>query len=134
MRTGSSSPSSPSGALLLTASQDIADPAACSVAEASPLHLPPPALDTFMTRMLRSRISRRVITEQHIALTSQFRERQRAAKGKGREIEGSRKVGVVDVVQPAEVVRQCFELIKARGGPEGTVPLVLEGDVLASFE
>ncbi|KAL8283232.1 hypothetical protein RQP46_006010 [Phenoliferia psychrophenolica] len=112
---------------------------AIGVAEASPLHLPPPALDTFMTRMLRSRISRRVITEQHIALTAQFRERQRRArdlKGKGKAVEEprSKKVGVIDVVKPADVVRQCFELIKARGGPEATVPLVLEGDVRASFE
>ena len=92
-----------------------------------------------MTRMLRSRISRRVITEQHIALTAQFRDRQRRArdsKGKGKAVEEpvSKKVGVIDVVRPADVVRQCFELIKARGGPEATVPFTLEGDVRASFE
>ncbi|KDN46482.1 hypothetical protein K437DRAFT_235251 [Tilletiaria anomala UBC 951] len=32
-------------------------------------HLPPPQLDSFMERMLRSRISRRVLAEQHIALS-----------------------------------------------------------------
>ncbi|KAK4704776.1 hypothetical protein P7C70_g1428, partial [Phenoliferia sp. Uapishka_3] len=103
---------------------------AIGIAESSPLHLPPPALDTFMTRMLRSRISRRVITEQHIALTSQFRERQ-AGIGRGWK-EGGR-VGVVDTVRPADTVRQCVELVRVRGGPEAGVEVRLEGDLEASF-
>lgn len=108
-----------------------------------------------MHRMLRSRISRRVITgklpfffylssvsttiatnpcsslsEQHIALTSQFRERQR--KGTANEVE--RRVGVVDTrLNAAEVARKCAELIAGRGGPEGMVPVVLEGELEATF-
>lgn len=98
------------------------------------MHLPPQQLDMIMTRMLRSRISRRVITEQHIALTSQFRERQRnKGKGKGRA-EDELRVGVVDTkLNAAEVVNKCVELIKGRGGAEGTVPVDLEGDLDASF-
>lgn len=85
-----------------------------------------------MTRMLRSRISRRVITEQHIALTSQFRERQRLGKGVSRIDE--RKVGVVDTkLNAAEVARHCAELLKSRGGVVGTVPVVVEGDTEAVF-
>ncbi|KAM0755579.1 Atypical/PDHK/BCKDK protein kinase [Meredithblackwellia eburnea MCA 4105] len=105
---------------------------AIGVAEASPIHFPPQDLDTFMTRMLRSRISRRVITEQHIALTSQFRARQ-SAKGKGKEVEHDRKVGVVDFVNPREVINHCMELITERGGPEGTVKVNFEGDLDVSF-
>ncbi|ORY39259.1 branched-chain alpha-ketoacid dehydrogenase [Leucosporidium creatinivorum] len=101
---------------------------AIGVSESSPFHLPPQDLDTIMVRMLRSRISRRVITEQHIALTSQFRERQRSLdKGKGREVDEQR-VGIVDTrLKAAEVVRRCEELIRRRGGAEATVPIRLEG-------
>lgn len=87
-----------------------------------------------MVRMLRSRISRRVITEQHIALTSQFRERQRSLdKGKSREVDDQR-VGIVDTrLKAAEVVRRCEELIRRRGGAEATVPIRLEGMLADEF-
>ncbi|GAA6006696.1 hypothetical protein JCM10207_005025 [Rhodosporidiobolus poonsookiae] len=109
---------------------------AIGVSETSPLHLPAAALDRIMLRMLRSRISRRVITEQHIALTSQFRERQR--KGKGRAVdlgeEEESRVGVVDTrLNAADVVRKCGELIKALGGPEGNVPIEIEGNTEQTF-
>lgn len=102
------------------------------MAESSPVVLSPQGLDTFMTRMLRSRISRRVITEQHIALTQQFRERQR--KGKGTPDDEERRVGVVDTrLNAADVVRKCASLLKQRGGPEGTVLVVLEGQLDTTF-
>lgn len=91
-----------------------------------------------MLRMLRSRISRRVITEQHLALTEQFRDRQRKGKGRadaafpGREDET--RVGIVDTkMNAADVVLKCAELIKALGGPESQVPIVIEGATERTF-
>lgn len=92
-----------------------------------------------MLRMLRSRISRRVITEQHLALTEQFRERQRTGnKGKGRAVAQSdvetTRVGIVDTrLNAADVVRKCAELIRALGGPESQVPILIEGATERTF-
>jgi pyruvate dehydrogenase kinase 2/3/4 len=84
-----------------------------------------------MHRMLRSRISRRVITEQHIALTTQFRERQR---DRGKSSSEERRVGVVDTkLNAAEVASKCSQLIRGRGGPEGMVPVILDGELGTSF-
>lgn len=93
--------------------------------------------------MLRSRISRRVITEQHIALTRQFRDRQRRqsegdrGKGKGRAFATAGdedKVGIVDThLNAADVVRRCESLIKRRGGPEADVEVRLEGQLDDTF-
>lgn len=99
---------------------------AIGISESSPLHLRPATLDAFMTRMLRSRISRRVVTSQHIALTTQFRARQ----GKGKALvaqEGmDNMVGVVETKLTAEkVVKRCVEMLRRRGGVE--VPVVMEG-------
>lgn len=91
-----------------------------------------------MTRMLRSRISRRIITEQHISLTSQFRERERKDKGKGKgrdidEVE-ERYVGVVDTkINAKEVLNRCMESMRLRGGPEGLVPVIVEGETETCF-
>ncbi|GAA5892047.1 hypothetical protein JCM6882_005676 [Rhodosporidiobolus microsporus] len=114
---------------------------AIGVSETSPHQLPPAALDRIMLRMLRSRISRRVITEQHIALTHQFRERQRRGTGKGKERaraqdieEEEGRVGVVSTqLNAADVVRKCAELLKTLGGPEGNVPIVIEGETAQTF-
>lgn len=109
---------------------------AIGIAEASPEQLSPLALDNFMTRMLRSRISRRVVTEQHIALTAQFRHRQAKGKGIGGcvEIEDDRRVGVVDTrLVVADVINQCGELLQARGGIEKSVPLEMDGELDTSF-
>lgn len=98
-----------------------------------------------MVRMLRSRISRRVITEQHIALTQQFRERQRrhphdlaaGGKGKGKARHSDTdadKVGIVDThLNAADVVRKCEELIKRMGGIEADVQVRLEGQLDDTF-
>lgn len=106
------------------------------IAEASPTQLPPAALDRIMLRMLRSRISRRVITEQHLALTAQFRERQRKGKSRAAEDrdEDETRVGIVDTkLNAADVVRKCAELIKALGGPESEVPIIIEGATERTF-
>ncbi|GAA5922326.1 protein kinase PKP2 [Sporobolomyces koalae] len=108
---------------------------AIGVSETSPLHLPPAALDRIMLRMLRSRISRRVITEQHIALTQQFRERQQRTHGAPSLLpEEETRVGLVDTkLNAAHVVRKCEQLLRRSKGPEGTVPIVIEGDKDTSF-
>jgi len=99
---------------------------AIGISESSPLHLRPATLDAFMTRMLRSRISRRVVGSQHIALTAQFRARQ----DKGKQLVASdgteNMVGVVETKLTAEkLVRRCVEILKRRGAV--AVPVVIEG-------
>ncbi|GAA5838571.1 hypothetical protein JCM9279_003282 [Rhodotorula babjevae] len=119
---------------------------AIGVSETSPMHLPAAALDRIMLRMLRSRISRRVITEQHIALTQQFRDRQRTAsanaKGKGRasssaavsDADAARHVGIVDTrLNASDVVQLCQGVMKELGGPAAQVPIVIEGHTDQTF-
>jgi len=99
---------------------------AIGISESSPLHLRPATLDAFMTRMLRSRISRRVVTSQHIALTTQFRARQGRGKPAVPYDGMDNMVGVVETKLTAEkVVRRCVEILRRRGGVD--VPVVMEG-------
>lgn len=85
-----------------------------------------------MTRMLRSRISRRIITEQHISLSSQYREREKKPVERSSEVE--RRVGVVDTqINATEIALKCAESMRNRGGPEGSVPFVVEGETGADF-
>jgi pyruvate dehydrogenase kinase 2/3/4 len=53
------------------------------------LNMPPEQLDSFMQRMLSSRISRRVLAEHHIALTEAF-----AGRG-GESADGEPHVGII---------------------------------------
>lgn len=72
---------------------------------ASP-HLPPDQLDAFMRRMLVSRISRRVLAEQHIALSDFF-----AGKNRGSSKE-ERHVGVIYTgLNVEKSVRRCIALL-----------------------
>jgi pyruvate dehydrogenase kinase 2/3/4 len=81
---------------------------------------------------VRSRISRRVITEQHIALTSQFRDRQHNSSLE-RQAEDER-VGVVDTkINAAKVTKRCTDLVKLRGGLEAEIPVIVEGEVEECF-
>lgn len=94
---------------------------AIGVAESPPDVFPAQELDTFMMRMLRSRISRRVVIEQQIALTEQFEARQ------AHRAVDDHKVGVVDTrLDPNETVRKCTELL-SRSEKLGHVPVVVEG-------
>lgn len=88
-----------------------------------------------LSTTVRSRISRRVITEQHIALTSQFRERQHRNEYEGlAPPEEERRVGIVDTrVNAADVARKCAELVKRRGGLEAEVPVIIEGQMEECF-
>lgn len=82
---------------------------------------------------MRSRISRRVITEQHIALTSQFRDRQQYPSSSERQAEDER-VGVVDTkINAAKVTKRCTDLVKLRGGLEAEIPVIVEGEVEECF-
>ncbi|KAK9362835.1 branched-chain alpha-ketoacid dehydrogenase [Lipomyces starkeyi] len=87
-------------------------------------------MDNFMESMLRSRISRRVFTEQHIALTDAFL--------KDPNFKPTEQVGQVFFqCSAADVVRQCDTLARSltQSSHEGIpIPeLVFEGDVNTKF-
>ncbi|KAK9488618.1 branched-chain alpha-ketoacid dehydrogenase [Lipomyces starkeyi] len=87
-------------------------------------------MDIFMESMLRSRISRRVFTEQHIALTDAFL--------KDPNFKPTEQVGQVFFqCSAADVVRQCDMLARSltQSSHEGIpIPeLVFEGDVNTKF-
>ncbi|KEI39360.1 uncharacterized protein L969DRAFT_49217 [Mixia osmundae IAM 14324] len=68
---------------------------------------PASQLDAFMAKMLRSRISRRILTQQHIALSEQY-----ASGSFERGAASDRFVGVVDNrLCPAEVAERCARLV-----------------------
>lgn len=77
--------------------------------------MPPDQLDAFMSRMLVSRISRRVLAEHHIALTDDF------VKGstKGRTGRGaltrnaSTRVGIIQTeLSPKASIERCVDLLR----------------------
>ncbi|PPQ77751.1 hypothetical protein CVT25_011186 [Psilocybe cyanescens] len=69
-------------------------------------HLPPDKLDSFMRRMLISRISRRVLAEHHIALSDTF-------SGRGRETNGEPHVGIIFTgLNVKRSVERCSRLLK----------------------
>ena len=87
---------------------------ALAMAETS-AYLTPAEVDDFMTRMFRSRVARRIMTEQHIALTAQFRARKQSADrrsiGYGYS-QRERYVGIVDsMLSPGAVVQSCADLL-----------------------
>ncbi|KAK9247602.1 branched-chain alpha-ketoacid dehydrogenase kinase [Lipomyces tetrasporus] len=87
-------------------------------------------MDSFMESMLRSRISRRVLTEQHIALTDAFL--------KDPTFKPSDQVGQVFFqCSAADVVRQCDALARSltqSSYEDIPIPeLVFEGDVSTKF-
>ncbi|KAI0066267.1 alpha-ketoacid dehydrogenase kinase N-terminal domain-containing protein [Artomyces pyxidatus] len=72
---------------------------------ASP-HLPPDQLDSFMRRMLVSRISRRVLAEHHIALSD-------SVAGRDRDTDGDGHVGIIYTGLSVEKsVRRCTALLR----------------------
>ena len=71
---------------------------------ASP-HLPPDTLDSFMRRMLVSRISRRVLAEHHIALSESF-------SGRDQEANGEPHVGIIYTgLNIRQSVERCAKLL-----------------------
>ncbi|KAF7965981.1 hypothetical protein HWV62_40549 [Athelia sp. TMB] len=80
---------------------------------ASP-HIAPDALDSFMRRMLTSRISRRVLAEHHIALSENFRQRsqQHAAS--------ERHVGIIYTgLNVTQSIQKCIGILKERSRQAG---------------
>ncbi|KAF9534300.1 alpha-ketoacid dehydrogenase kinase N-terminal domain-containing protein [Crepidotus variabilis] len=72
---------------------------------ASP-HLPPESLDSFMRRMLVSRISRRVLAEHHIALSEGF-------VGRGQRTDGEPHVGIIFTgLNVKRSVERCARLLR----------------------
>jgi len=79
----------------------------------SPL-LPPEQLDSFMRRMLVSRISRRVITQHHIALTSSL-------DGRVADSTGEPQVGIIITgLNVKRSIEKCVSILSQR-------PLDIEG-------
>lgn len=71
-------------------------------------HLPPDALDSFMRRMLVSRISRRVLAEHHIALSDIF-------AGRGQESSGEPHVGIIFTgLNVKRSIERCVWLLRER--------------------
>lgn len=69
-------------------------------------YLPPEKLDSFMRRMLTSRISRRVLAEHHIALSETF-------SGRGRQTNGEPHVGIIFTgLNVKRTVDHCTRLLK----------------------
>lgn len=68
-------------------------------------HLPPDQLDSFMRRMLVSRISRRVLAEHHIALSDSF-------AGRDRNTDGDGHVGIIYTgLSVQKSVKRCASLL-----------------------
>ncbi|KAJ1935645.1 hypothetical protein FBU59_005321 [Linderina macrospora] len=64
----------------------------------------------FINELIRSRIGLRVIGEQHVALSYQFRERQKPASG---EEPGDVWVGAIHTkLSPASMMRQCAQMVQ----------------------
>jgi len=69
-------------------------------------YLAPEKLDSFMRRMLISRISRRVLAEHHIALSETF-------SGRGRQTDGEPHVGIIFTgLNVKRTVEHCAQLLK----------------------
>lgn len=95
-------------------------------------HLEPEELDGFISRMLISRISRRVLAEHHIALTEDF------LRSSSKDSNPSRKsrtphVGIINTeLSPRRSIEKCAELLQTSplnvvfADPECAVEMGLE--------
>ncbi|EKM80070.1 hypothetical protein AGABI1DRAFT_72910 [Agaricus bisporus var. burnettii JB137-S8] len=72
-------------------------------------YLAPDELDSFMRRMLTSRVSRRVLVEHHIALTEMFRGRRE------KEASGEPHVGIIFTgLKAKKSIERCIKLLRER--------------------
>lgn len=100
--------------------------------------VPPEVCDRLMTTMLRSRISRRVIAEQHLALTETF---ETPAPAKQSNSNGGDEDFVGQVLlkcSASEIISTCASnitrLVRRAYGPSVAIPrVVLEGDLDSTF-
>ncbi|EGG03547.1 uncharacterized protein MELLADRAFT_78543 [Melampsora larici-populina 98AG31] len=91
---------------------------AIGIAESSN-HLTSHQIDTFMTRMLQSRISRRVLAQHHIALTNQFQSNQssnsNSSSSSNQKLKGY--IGIVNTeLKVLNVIEKCITLVQAKLG------------------
>lgn len=78
-------------------------------------HVAPELLDSFMRRMLTSRISRRVLVEHHIALSESFRQQR------GETSTGERHVGIIYTgLSVIKSIQKCINILKERAHRVGT--------------
>ena len=99
-------------------------------------HMSASWIDIFMTRMLRSRISRRVITQQHIRLTEQTTEPPTANPSSSGQ---DRFIGLVDSrLNPTEVIKSCADHVTSLAAMSGGLaaslpPVIVSGDTKGTF-
>ncbi|PAV20924.1 alpha-ketoacid dehydrogenase kinase [Pyrrhoderma noxium] len=75
-------------------------------------HLSPEQLDAFTTRMLISRISRRVLAEHHIALTEDFLRSKNKATSK--RTDNKDHVGIINTeLRPKDCIENCANVLRA---------------------
>ncbi|KAF9184684.1 hypothetical protein BGZ51_003188 [Haplosporangium sp. Z 767] len=94
-------------------------------------HIPPAQVDQFMNKMLRSRISRRVLAEQHISLTSNFNSPNHMMTDQG-------YIGIIYThCRPRNIVERTAFLAAetCRLGSAGQMPpkVMLDGNIDAEF-
>lgn len=98
--------------------------------------LAPDVMDRFMGRMLRSSISRRILAEQHLALSAAFHEPQQPPEPHRLpgELRGGNQIGIIATrLDIAEVIRRVMGQVRAElieENPPYPVPdVVLDGDL-----
>jgi len=92
--------------------------------------LPAAPRERFMTRMLRSRISRRVLAEQHLALTNQFND----LNDHGPAATQGRHVGVIDTsLSPSESIKALEPLLPRATGVQTEIVIDGATDVRFAF-
>ncbi|KAK6514057.1 hypothetical protein TWF506_008484 [Arthrobotrys conoides] len=104
--------------------------------------VPAAELDNFLKTMLKSRISRRTIAEQHVALTETFNSPFFYPHGEGNGVDHTNGVDFVGEVflkcNAREVVEKCGKLCqdlsRQANGPDSPVPeIIIEGHPEATF-
>ncbi|KAG0293254.1 hypothetical protein BGZ98_002251, partial [Dissophora globulifera] len=94
-------------------------------------HIPPQQVDKFMNKMLRSRISRRVLAEQHISLTSNFNSPNHMMSDRG-------YIGIIYThCRPGDIVERtallAAETCRQSSGGVDPPKVMLDGNVDAEF-
>ncbi|KAF9977131.1 hypothetical protein BGZ73_006898 [Actinomortierella ambigua] len=95
-------------------------------------HIPPEQIDQFMNKMLRSRISRRVLAEQHISLTANYNSPNHMMTDRG-------YIGIIYThCNPRDIVERTALLAaetcrQAIGGRIEPPKVVLDGNIDAEF-
>ncbi|KAG0358596.1 hypothetical protein BGZ54_010357 [Gamsiella multidivaricata] len=94
-------------------------------------HIPPQQVDRFMNKMLRSRISRRVLAEQHISLTANFNSPNHMMTDRG-------YIGIIYThCRPREIVERtallAAETCRQASGGMDPPKVMLDGNIDAEF-